>query len=159
MAGTGCSNASTSFHHHGWYADGIKGWRTISTGGYSGSGCNGDYVAVPMSGNLKDDKNSVVWMFSTGPVSKGTCKLSVYVPNDSNVKDVGGAPAYYTVSDGRAFTVNQVKNRGRWVSVGSYAVSGGEINVTMHTRGEDWVGSTKTYAHLAASAIKASCTG
>jgi hypothetical protein len=47
---------------------------------------------------------------------------------------------------------------GKWVSVGTFPLSGGQIAVKLHTRGQDWVGDTVTYAHLAASAVRAECT-
>ncbi|MGF1428320.1 hypothetical protein, partial [Kitasatospora sp. LaBMicrA B282] len=168
IAGAYCANNSTDFQQYGWFDQGQSGWNTNSTGGYSGGGCNGKYTSVPMSGDAnKDDGNSVVWTFNTGSVSSGSCSFSVYVPADGDIKAVGGDPAYYTVQNSStprsgtiaSFTVNQVDNLGSWVGVGSYPLSNGQISVMLHTRGQDWTGNTKTYAHLAAAAIKATCTG
>ncbi|MBD0693998.1 hypothetical protein [Streptomyces sp. CBMA123] len=144
---------------NGWYDDGQKGWRNNS-GGYTGDGCAGGFASMPMSGaSGKDDSsNSVVWTFNTGSLTTGSCRLSVYVPN-GDLKAVGGAPTYYTVQN-QSFLVNQVSYRGQWVSAGTFPLSGGRIAVVMHSRGQDWVGdSVKTYAHHAASAVKADCTG
>ncbi|WP_431676432.1 hypothetical protein [Kitasatospora sp. KL5] len=167
VAGPFCTGGHTTTQQYGWFDDGQAGWRT-NTGGHAADGCNGKYTSVPMSGAPdKDDGNSVVWTFNTAPVTTGTCRLWVYVPNSTDLKAVGGAPTYYTVQRKSApgvgtigsFTVNQTGNRGRWVSVGSYPLSDGKIAVMLHNRGQDWKGGTKTYAHHAASAVKADCTG
>ncbi|WP_371521990.1 hypothetical protein [Kitasatospora sp. NBC_01300] len=161
VAGPGCSGGGAQAR--GWYDKGQEGWRNNS-GGYSGDGCNGGYYSMPMSGDAnKDHDNSVVWTFSTGSVTTGTCKLSVYVPNSGDVKAVGGTSSLYTVQSGSgsgSFNVNQVGNRGQWVTVGPFQLNGGKLAVTLHDRGQDWQGSDKnTYAHHAASAIRANCTG
>ncbi|MGW6913466.1 hypothetical protein ACWGB8_06545 [Kitasatospora sp. NPDC054939] len=167
VAGVFCTGGNTTTQQYGWFDRGQEGWRT-STGGWSGDGCNGKYSSVPMSGDArKDDGNSVVWTFNTAPLVTGSCKLSVYVPASGDVKEVGGAPTHYSVQRKSApgtgtigdFIVNQVGQRGQWVSVGTYPLAEGKIAVMMHTRGQDWQGSTKTYAHHAASAVKADCTG
>ncbi|MEU1284199.1 hypothetical protein ABZ449_08025, partial [Kitasatospora sp. NPDC005856] len=160
-AGPGCSSAGTGYAEKGRSA-GSKDWVTRSD---DAGGCGGQFTSVPMSGDRnKDDENSVVWTFTTGQVSSGSCRLSVHVPDNGDTKAVGGAPAYYTVQrDGGSgatlgsFSVNQPQNLGRWVSAGTYPVSGGRIAVVLHTRGIDW-GSTAG-AHLAASTVKADCTG
>jgi translation initiation factor IF-2 len=158
-AGPGCGSGGTGYSEKG-RSSGSKDWVTRSDGG---GGCGGQYTSVPMSGDRsKDDENSVVWTFTTSPVSSGSCRLSVYIPNNGDIKAVGGAPAYYTVqNDGGgtlgSFSINQPQNLGQWVSVGTYPVSGNRIAVVLHTRGIDW-GSTAG-AHLAASTVKADCTG
>ncbi|MBP0452360.1 hypothetical protein J5Y04_22850, partial [Kitasatospora sp. RG8] len=165
VTGPFCAVTGTTVKQYGWFDDGQKGWLTNS-GGYAGDGCNGKFTSVPMQGSANtDDGNSVVYTFNTGPVTSGKCALSVYVPNNGDIKAVGGAPTYYTVqskSDPGAgtvgsFEVNQVGHRGQWVPVGTFPLSDGRIAVMLHTRGEDW--GAKAYAHHAASAIKANCTG
>ncbi|MFE2105950.1 hypothetical protein ACFXAF_08790 [Kitasatospora sp. NPDC059463] len=168
VGGSNCSTSSVAYAQHGWWEQGSTGWLKQSTGGFSGSGCNGKYVSMPMSGSAtKDDgSNAVVWTFSTAPVTAGSCKIAVHVPNNSDVKAVGGAPAYYTVQNTSTpnsgtigeFTINQTNNRGRWVDVGSFPVSGGKIAVMLHSRGVDWGGSATDKAHIAASAVSADCT-
>ncbi|MFD5918591.1 hypothetical protein ACFVYP_20125 [Kitasatospora sp. NPDC058201] len=161
VGGTGCSTSSATYAQHGWYEQDTKGWLNNSAGGYTGSGCNGKYVSMPMSGaEAKDDTdNWVLWTFSTAPVTNGSCKIAVYVPNNSDVKAVGAAPAYYTVQNASGgtigdFPVNQRTNRGSWVTGGTFAVSGGKIAVKLHSRGIDW----NDKAHIAASAVSADCT-
>ncbi|MFE9426014.1 hypothetical protein ACFYNO_23985 [Kitasatospora sp. NPDC006697] len=165
VAGPYCSGAGTAFHQNGWFSDGNSGWRSNS-GGWSSDQCNGTYSSVPMSGDAsKDDGNSVIWTFTGLRAGSGSCALAVYIPAGSNVMQVGGNPTYYTVQTGSSpgsgtigsFTVNQVANQGSWVSVGSYPLSGGGFSVMLHTRGLDWSGSTRTYAHHAADAVRVSC--
>ncbi|WP_329501023.1 hypothetical protein [Kitasatospora herbaricolor] len=169
VAGLWCSppGNTTTTQQYGRYEKGEEGWVTNS-GGYAADGCNGKYASLPMSGAAeKDDGNSVVWTFNTAPVVNGSCKLSVYVPASGDIKDVGGAPSYYTVQSKSEpgsgtinhFVVNQTSSRGSWVAVGTYPATNGKIAVMLHTRGEDWKDGTKTYAHHAASAVRANCTG
>ncbi|MFF2658628.1 hypothetical protein ACFVUH_14800 [Kitasatospora sp. NPDC058032] len=169
IGGSNCGTSSVAYAQHGWWEQGTTGWITNSAGGYSGSGCNGKYVSMPMSGSAtKDDgSNAVVWTFSTAPVATGTCRISVYVPNNSDLKAVGGAPAYYTVQNSSTpnsgtigdFSVNQTTSRGSWVTADkTFAVTGGKISVMLHSRGLDWAGTATDKAHLAASAVRADCT-
>ncbi|MFF7588801.1 hypothetical protein ACFZCK_15070 [Kitasatospora purpeofusca] len=166
IGGGNCSTASVAYAQHGYWEQGSTGWLSSSTGGYTGSGCNGKYVSMPMSGSdSKDDNdNSVVWTFSTAPVTSGSCTISVYVPNNSDYKLVGGKPAYYTVHNSPGsgvigdFSVNQTTSRGSWVASKAFAVSGGKISVMLHSRGLDWAGTATDKAHIAASAVRADCT-
>ncbi|MFI6845120.1 hypothetical protein OG535_06155 [Kitasatospora sp. NBC_00085] len=158
VAGPYCSASGTTYTPIGWWDQGDIGWKKYS-GGWSSDGCNGTYVSVPMSGDAnKDDSNSVVWTFNLGNVK--SCTLSVYIPADSDLKKVGGKATLYTVKSGStsgSFVINQTANRGRWVDQTAYAYQG-SLTVTLHTRGEDFVGPTKNNAHHAASAVKATCT-
>ncbi|MFE3106958.1 hypothetical protein ACFXKJ_05600 [Kitasatospora indigofera] len=169
VAGLWCSppGNTTTTQQYGRYEKGQEGWVTNS-GGYAADGCNGKYASLPMSGAAeKDDGNSVVWTFNTAPVVNGSCALAVYVPASGDIKAVGGAPSYYTVQSKSEpgtgtishFVVNQTSSRGSWVGVGTYPATNGKIAVMLHTRGEDWKDGTKTYAHHAASAVRANCTG
>ncbi|MGW2014950.1 hypothetical protein [Streptomyces sp. NPDC001927] len=167
VAGPGCTGAGTGFSRRGWYTDGKEGWRQFGTGGYGSSGCNGDFFAMPMSGhNGSDAKNSMLWTFRTGAVTTGTCQVAVHIPNNSDIKAVGGKPSYYTVHAGDSgsspflgsFTVNQPSQLGRWVGAGSFRITGGQLAVKLHDRGQDWSGSTKTYAHHGGDAVRVQCT-
>ncbi|GAA1395025.1 hypothetical protein GCM10009639_29750 [Kitasatospora putterlickiae] len=168
VGGSNCGTSSVSYAQNGWYDQGSTGWTSSSTGGHKDANCNGKYVSMPMSGSAtKDDNdNSVVWTFSTSPVVTGSCEISVWVPNNSDIKAVGGAPAYYTVQNtstpnsGKTgeFTIDQPKTRGNWVNAGKFGVSGGKIAVMLHSRGLDWSGTATEKAHIAASAVRANCT-
>ncbi len=168
IGGGNCSTASVAYAQHGYWESGSSGWLSSSTGGFTGSGCNGKYVSLPMSGSAtKDDNdNSVVWTFSTAPVTTGRCTISVFVPKNNDYKLVGGKPAYYTVQNSSTpnsgvigdFSVNQTGSLGTWASGGSFAVTGGRISVMLHSRGLDWAGTATEKAHIAASAVQADCT-
>src|SRR5205814_6974710 len=119
---------------------------------------------VPMSGSATrdDNDNVVVWWFRTGPVTRGQCAVSVYVPNTGKAKDAGGKPAHYIVypstdasgTPAAEFDVDQAGNRGRWVAAGTFPVTDAQLSVRMVTRGIDW-GSGREGDHLGASALKA----
>ncbi|MFG2997436.1 hypothetical protein [Streptomyces sp. NPDC048340] len=167
VAGPGCAGEGAAFSRNGWYTDGKEGWKSYGTGGYGSSGCNGDFLAMPMSGHSgKDAGNHMLWTFRTGAVTTGTCQVSMHVPNNGDVKAVGGKPAYYTVHGAASasgptlgsFNVDQPSQLGRWVGAGSFRITGGQLAVKLHDRGQDWSGSTKTYDHLAGDAVRVQCT-
>jgi hypothetical protein len=116
-----------------------------------------------MSGSTtKDDAGGVLWTFTTGAVSDGTCRVSVYIPQDTDVVAVGGNPTYYTVQNqiwwGKgtigSFRITQVAHRGQWVNAGSFEVRGGRFAVMLHSRGHSPSGA---HAHHAAGPIRATC--
>jgi len=161
VAGESCPNrAGSGFFRTGFASD----WYTRSSGGWTGDGCQGRMVAVPMSGDARrdDNDNVIVWWFTPG--AGRSCALSVYVPGTGNVKDADGAPAQYFVygsvdASGPAtgsFTVDQVHNQGRFVDVGSYHESTGALSVRMVTRGIDF-GPGRSGAHLGVSAARVAC--
>ncbi|WP_406299309.1 hypothetical protein OG948_29145 [Embleya sp. NBC_00888] len=168
VSGHGCANTGASgFAEVGRYSDGSKGWYTVGSGGWNKDGCNGRFDAVPMSGDKNKDDTSarVLWWFDVGSATR-RCQIGVYVPA-GNGRDVGGNPAQYYVLRGKEddktgtwydkFTIDQVSNKGRWVSAGTFPVSNGRIAVKLVTRGVDWGGTAG--AHLAAGQVQASCTG
>lgn len=161
LSGESCPQKSNAgYYRKGWAHD----WYTRSRGGWTGDGCGGPIVAVPMSGDSnKDDlDNVIVWWFTVG--SSASCAISVYVPGTGDVRDADGAPATYFVygttnASGPAiasFTVDQVHNQGRWVGVGTFAQRTGQLSVRMVTRGIDW-GSGRNGAHLGVSALRVTC--
>ncbi|MER8090566.1 hypothetical protein ACFVZR_38635 [Streptomyces sp. NPDC058316] len=164
VAGPYCSDKSTGYKEQGRYADGQSGW-TTQEGSYAGGGCGGRFTSVPMSGHNGDDGNYALWTFRTAPVKSGSCEVKVFVPGDGNVGHVGGHPSHYSVYktvDGSGkqlsdFTVDQVRNRGKWVSGGSFDSSNGAFSVKLHTRGVDY-GSGYQNAHHAAAAISLECS-
>ncbi|MDT7785728.1 MAG: hypothetical protein QOF58_4147 [Pseudonocardiales bacterium] len=157
-AGPACGG-STQFIRYGEYQDGNKGW--INHGG----GCGSGFVSVPMSGNSQseDPRAYTLWNFTTGPVASGSCAVSVYVPNGDLVA-VGGDPTYYRVFErfGGAmigsFQVRQVAQRGQWLRVGTYRITGGRLSIQMINTGVNWNSQGATWAHHAAAAIRADCT-
>ncbi|MER8041259.1 hypothetical protein [Streptomyces sp. NPDC094032] len=163
VAGSGCGGGGTGYSRYGYWTNGKEGWLSSSSGG----ACGG-FDAMPMSGSAtRDSGNYVLWTFRTGAVTTGSCQVSVFIPNVSDIKLVGGKPSLYTVRGAAAasgtvlgsFAVDQPSNRGAWVSGGTYRISGGALSVLLNDRGKDWTGSsTKTYAHHAASAVRVTCT-
>lgn len=161
MAGPGCAG-TTRFTGVGMYRDGKAGWVDHGNGG-----CGTSFVSIPMSGDATQDDASAygLWTFNTGPVATGMCTVSVFVPS-GDITKVGGNPTYYRVYDRfeiskgtpvGSFAVKQVANLGKWVTVGSFRVSNYKLAVQLLTRGRDWEGSTRTYAHHAAAMVKAKC--
>lgn len=152
-AGPGCGSYSSV----GSYRDGKKGWVDHGDGK-----CGSTFVSIPMSGDSRRDDSSAygVWTFA----ASGECNVSVHVPN-GNLEEVGGNPTVYYVFDRNSvggtpmasFAIKQVDKRGQWVSAGKFR-SSGTLTVQLLTRGQDWNNAGPTYAHHAASAIKADCT-
>ncbi|MGW4212037.1 hypothetical protein ACWEIJ_28860 [Lentzea sp. NPDC004789] len=151
--GPGCGGYSSV----GAYRDGRKGWVDHGDGK-----CSSTFVSIPMSGDARRDDASAygLWTFPAA----GTCDVSVYIPNGS-LEEVGGNPTVYYVFDRdgisgtpmASFAIKQVEKRGQWVGVGKFKASG-NLTVQLLTRGQDWNNSGPTYAHHAASAVKADCT-
>ncbi|MFF0486593.1 hypothetical protein [Streptomyces sp. NPDC004435] len=167
LAGPNCAGGGASFTYSGWYTDGKEGWKKYGSGGHTGDGCDGSFLSLPMSGKAGSDAgNALRWTFRTGSVTSGTCQVSVHIPNNGDIKAVGGKPAYYTVHAGatgsdpilRSFNVDQPSRRGQWVSAGDVRVTGGVLTVKLHDRGLDWSGSQKTYAHHAGDVARVQCT-
>ncbi|MFI6095617.1 hypothetical protein ACIA8G_08700 [Lentzea sp. NPDC051213] len=152
-SGPGCG----SYTSVGSYRDGDKGWVDHGDGK-----CGSTFVSIPMSGDSRRDDTSAYGMYKFA--AAGTCDVSVHVPN-GGLKEVGGNPTVYFVFDRdgvggtpmASFAIKQVDKRGQWVSVGKFK-SSGNLTVQVASRGQDWDGNGPTYAHHAASAIKADCT-
>lgn len=151
--GPGCGGYSNV----GSYRDGRKGWVDHGDGK-----CGSTFVSIPMSGDTRRDDASAYgqWTFAVS----GTCDVSVHIPN-GGIEEAGGNPTVYYVFDRNgvggnpmaSFAIKQVDKRGQWVSAGKFK-SSGNLTVQLLTRGQDWNNSGPTYAHHAASAIKADCT-
>lgn len=163
VSGFGCSgnNDVHNWYTMGYYTDGSEGWYETG-GGYSGNGCTGRAVSMPMSGDADQwtNENYVVWWFYTSPVVEGTCKISVYIPNTGTARDVAGDPAIYKILGGRTsvtpyatFQINQTTVRGRWVTTTPVAVHNGAISVQLLDAGTDPNGE-----HFGAGQAKVDCT-
>ncbi|HEX7305874.1 hypothetical protein [Lentzea sp.] len=151
--GPGCGG----YTNVGLYRDGRKGWVDHGDGT-----CGSSFVSIPMSGDARRDDASAYaqWTFTVS----GSCDLSVFIPN-GGLEEVGGNPTVYSVFDRNgvggtpmaSFAIKQVDKRGQWVGAGKFRASG-NLTVQLLTRGQDWNGSGPTYAHHAASAVRADCT-
>jgi hypothetical protein len=69
VAGPTCDGTGTSFTPYGYSTGPVSnqttGWSTSSSGGYSGGGCGGGFVSMPMSGQAQDydSTRSALWKF------------------------------------------------------------------------------------------------
>ncbi|WP_399083907.1 hypothetical protein ACGH2B_03545 [Streptomyces sp. BBFR2] len=145
-----------------------EGWVKSGTGGYTGSGCNGRYVSVPMSGSATqyDPAQYVLWKFNYTAKIKGAavCRLSVYIPNNPKTLYVGGHPAHYAIYDSdrsggkvtASFGIDQINNRGRWLSPGTFKATSGHVTLRMFNTGVDYTAATK-YAHDVAGPVQINC--
>lgn len=176
VAGLGCSGSPTATYSdtEGYYTDGNAGWLRPSDG-YTGTGCTGVYDAVPMSGTAglaNYDKTAFAlynWNFS-GSFTHATCKLSVYVPDDTNHMHVGGNPTYYyfwaqnysygqSMTPSGDFSVSEISDLGAWVTQSPFTVTTGYVTLKLVNSGVDYDSSGNAdYAHHAAAAVKLSCT-
>ncbi len=166
VGGYGCPATSThGFSEVGRYTDAQIGWFTVTTGGWTGDGCNGKFDAMDMSGSatVDDPSSYALWWFAVGSASRH-CQVSVYVPTTSNSRYVAGKPAQYFVLDTEtgpvraSFTVDQRINHGRWIS-GRYDVHGGRVVIKLVNRGQDWTDAGPTYEHIAVAQVRVTCTG
>ncbi|MEV0699392.1 hypothetical protein AB0I53_15940 [Saccharopolyspora sp. NPDC050389] len=171
IAGAGCANTATEqYQAVNFYRNGAEGWYSRNGGAGDGS-CRGIFDAMPMSGdaNKSGPSNSAKWTFDvSAKVMVGTCALSVYIPNDSDRRNVGATSAHYSIFNSFDHSgtdvvgvkdINQVANLGKWVNLGSYKITQGKISVKLHDRGEDYAGGADGEgAHIAATQIRATCT-
>ena len=171
VAGPTCSSSAASFSEAGYHTAASNGqatgWITSSTGGYSGSGCTGGFVSVPLSGQISvyDTGQYALWTFH--PAAKyvgGTCALSAFIPGNRDVAYVGGDPAYYlyygTAYSPSAqflggFSINQVSMRGEWVASGSLKATSA-VSVKMVDAGTNTTSATVN-AHAAAAQMRLTC--
>ncbi|MBO4209037.1 hypothetical protein [Micromonospora echinofusca] len=165
VGGYHCPDTATrGFRHSGWYSDGKRGWYSIGTGGWTANGCPGHYEAMPMSGSATKDDSGLYaeWWFAVGSATR-SCAASTYVPTTTDDRNVAGRPATYQVRDVEGgpvratFTIDQRANRGRWVSAGTYPVTGGRIVIRSVNRGIDWNASGETLEHIAVAQMRVTC--
>jgi hypothetical protein len=166
VAGYGCPNSAThGFSEVGRYTDGTIAWYAVTSGGWTGNGCNGRFDAMEMSGYATQDDPSayVIWSFAVGAASK-RCQVATYVPTSANSLDVGGKPAQYFVMDTESgpvragFTVDQRYTRGTWVGGGTYTVNDEGLVVKLVNRGEDWTQAGPSFEHIAVAQVRITCT-
>ncbi|MDI9886883.1 adhesin [Streptomyces sp. HNM0645] len=161
-AGPGCPNGVRT---HGRYRDGRDGWYEVGSGGHRGNGCDGRFIAVPMSGaRERDGGNTVTWNWHPGS-GYSTCSVAVRVPWSHREEDVAGDPTrYHVLADVRdsgsvlaAFEIGQRAMRGGVVVVNDLPVREGELTVQLVDRGRDWGYGGRGGAHHAAAQIRADC--
>ncbi|MEU2492087.1 adhesin [Streptomyces sp. NPDC007883] len=161
-AGPGCPNGVRT---RGRYSDGRDGWYEVGSGGHRGNGCDGRFLAVPMSGARDQDHGgTVTWNWHPGS-GYARCSIAVSVPWSDREEDVAGAPTrYHVLADDRdsgsvlaAFEIGQRAMRGGVVVVNDLPVREGELTVQLVDRGQDWGYDGRYGAHHAAAQIRADC--
>ncbi|MFJ7200232.1 MULTISPECIES: hypothetical protein [unclassified Streptomyces] len=139
---------------------------TTTVGGYSSNGRNGRFRSIPMSGDGSEAGNYTTWPFSTGSVTAGSCRISVHIPDSSDIRHVGGAPSQCTVHAGSSssgaqpasFTIDPVAHHGQWVAAPNVRIGGGRLAVLPHEGGKEGNSKGSTDApHHAADAVYAHC--
>lgn len=163
LEGPGCTSPGNWYNQYTYYtgtnANGTTGWST-QNGGYSGNGCDGEYMSMPLSGDSSETEH-VLWKFSTVPVGE-PCTIEVYIPATSDLALAGGDSAQYSYSlDGATaetpFEIDQVADRGRWVAEATVQTSTGEVEVRLGNAGADY-DSSNWNAHDAVAAVALACT-
>lgn len=178
VAGPSCPGSTSSFAVYGYYtgaaADQTTGWTSARTGGYTGSGCTGGYLSIPVSGKPSafDSDRFALWKFDfSSKFTDATCRVSAYVPKNSSRASVGGDPAYYYYYGGDytygsaaappeqlgGYLVDQVAEQGHWVSADSFTVTTGKVTVKLVDAGVRDSGAAAD-AHAAAAQIRLNCT-
>lgn len=156
--GPGCN--TPGFATSDRWRDSNEGWRG-SGGSQTSYGCSGFYYSLPMSGSSTKTTDWAQWKFPTGDVTRGSCQVSVFIPNVRDVSYVGGSPAHYTVHryfEAKSstvidtFEINQTAHLGQWVNAGTFPVSTGKISIVLDNRG-----SGANNRHAAAAPIKVNC--
>lgn len=151
----------------GYYTEGRdSNWYNRAKGGWTGDGCGGRVLAIPMSGEaaVDDNANVIVWWFKPDTLTAGSCAVSVYVPGTGDPMDAAGAPAHYKAyasADAGGtlvgeFDVDQTSHQGQWVSAATLRLTGGRLSIRMVNRGIDW-GTGRDGAHLGVSALRIAC--
>ncbi|WP_194921708.1 hypothetical protein [Catenulispora rubra] len=140
VAGPGCAKPAGG----GYSADGSgadSGWGGNGSGGWGSDGCNGSMQSMPMTGDSSNGANKAVWSFGSGTAGFASCVVSVYVPWDGKATDTGGTAAGYQVSAGSVvtrFTVDQNATHGQWTVLGTVAVGGTAVKLTLLDHGIDY---------------------
>jgi hypothetical protein len=159
VAGPGCGGGG--YTRVGFYTDGESGWLAGSDGS-SGGGCDGRFDALPMSGDAGSDDPTLFARWTFDPGSHHKCAVAVFTPKNGSEVLVGGRPAHFSVhqvAGGAAlagFHIDQPASLGRWTSATSFT-TGGPFYVRLDNTGQDWTGDRKTYAHVAAGRVRATC--
>ncbi|MFW6642322.1 hypothetical protein ACOALZ_20050 [Nocardiopsis algeriensis] len=169
VAGPGCAGSpGSSYRNEGRWdsAEGTASWAT-RPGGYTQEGCVGTYEAVPVSGDPEHGNGQyAAWTFSPG-YAGAVCDLYVHVPDDESPLWIAPGEARYQIFPGllaegsavAVFGFDQSLVRGGWVQVTGFTAPSAEFTVQLTNAGDDpLAGQEHTGAHVAASAVRASCS-
>jgi hypothetical protein len=158
--GPGCGG--DTYKRVGYYVDGKAGWLSGS-GGYSGAGCNGQFDALPMSGDAKKADPSLYAQWAFDPGLRRQCKVALYIPNNGDKVYVGGSPAHYTVQQNKgnkkllSFSIDQPRSLGQWVNSAAFKVDG-PFSVHLANTGKDWTDTKNTFTHVVAAQARTVCS-
>ncbi|MFD6952314.1 hypothetical protein A6A08_24705 [Nocardiopsis sp. TSRI0078] len=169
VAGPGCqASPGASYTNAGRWdsAEGTSSWAT-RPGGYAQEGCDGGYEALPVSGDPERGNGQyAAWTFTPGEAGV-VCELYVHVPDDESPLWVSPGEARYQIFSGPAaegsavavFGFDQAQIRGGWVQVTGFTSPTEEFTVQLTNAGADALADQEhTSAHVAASAVRASCS-
>ncbi|MBV2363576.1 hypothetical protein [Streptomonospora nanhaiensis] len=163
IAGPGCPAGSAAAY--GAEGAGTDGWATRS-GGYADEGCDGSYDAIPVSGTTEHgDGRFAYWTFRPGRAD-ADCDLFVFVPDDESPQWVAEQEAMYQIFPGAqpsgtaaaVFGVEQASARGGWVRVTGFTSPAEQFTVQLTNIGENSLADQGATTHVAASAVRATCT-
>ena len=154
IAGVGCPSGGGTVTFNN--APKGPGW-TSAGGGWTGNGCDGSTLWTMDPNGKQPVPSTLTWSFSAPGASR--CTLAVYVPtqNAEGVSDysvsVGPAAASQVVS---AMPVSQSAMAGQWLTLGSFPVSGSQLEIT--TAPAPGASGPGHHGAIAASAARAACT-
>jgi helix-turn-helix protein len=104
------------------------GWITAG-GGWAGNGCGGSSVWTMDPNGTQASPSTLTWFFHPGP-GTSACRLTVFVPTQNAL-----GVASYEISAGGAslgsVSVDQAVSAGQWITLGSYPVAGGTLDVRL----------------------------
>ncbi|MEU9339399.1 hypothetical protein AB0D49_40720 [Streptomyces sp. NPDC048290] len=164
-AGYRCTDPGASVEYAGFVEDGDDGWTRHREGGQTDwGGCDGQYVAMPMTGSEQDGDRHVLWSFKAGQPGE-ICDVEVYIPKNDDIEAVGATAANYSVLDGMGpdgplltrFDINQTDAGGVWINGITVPGSGNGLSIKLHDRGTDTTQRGKEKAHIAAAEAYVEC--
>lgn len=127
VAGVGCPDS---------LADGVSlaaastgpGW-VAAGGGWTGNGCDGASVWTMDPNGTQASPSTLTWFFHPG-TGTSACRLTVFVP----ARNALGVASYEISADGASLgnvPVDQAASAGQWITLGSYPVAGGTLDVRL----------------------------
>ncbi|MEY9213896.1 hypothetical protein NI17_022430 [Thermobifida halotolerans] len=166
-AGPGCASDASYGRVGVWHSEGgTSGWANRPSG-YTESGCDGTYDAIPVSGSADHGSGEYAyWSFSPG-VAGATCELYVHIPNDESPLWIGEQEARYQIFAGptaegapvAGFGIHQSQIRGGWVQATGFVSPTEQFTIQLTNVGENTLaGQGDTSTHVAASVIRTECS-
>jgi hypothetical protein len=105
-------------------------WRQGSGSGWTGDGCSGAYLYTDTTGYPDTWANTFTWSFRPAAAGRVRCSLDIFIPDSPGL----GFAQYFVYDrnmneDDRigSFSIDQGRDRGRWVSEGPYTSPDGTV--------------------------------